>query len=303
MKGKKVFLEKLRSDKSVAFMFLIPGIILFLVVSVYPLLYSLYISFVHWNPLDPNGLKTFAGLSNYINSLKNKDFLNAFLLALKYTVFSLSIELVLGTGIALLVTNERINRVILNIFRGFLLIPMTIAPIVTGILWKTIYNVNYGPLNFILSFFHIPKIEWISNPNNSFTAVIVVEVWQWTMVVAFILVGGILALPKEPFEAATIDGASPIGSFFYITLPLLKPVYAVVILLRTMDLFKAFDVIYVMTYGGPGRSTEVLNLFIYKQGMKFLDLTGASASSWILLVILLPISLYLLLKILVSPER
>jgi multiple sugar transport system permease protein len=296
----KYFIDRI--DKHMWFYFLIPGILVLLLTSLFPLAYSLYISFSTWDVLEPGSKIIFGTLENYIFAFKNPEFWDKFLLTFKFASISLALELILGMVMALLITNPRVNKYFMNVYRGFLLLPIAMTPVVSGILWKNLFLVKYGPINHLLSLINIPAQTWISDQSTAIYSVIIVDIWMATTVVAFILAGGLLSLPKEMYEAANIDGASSIGSFFYITLPLLRPVFAVIILLRSMDLFRVFDFIYAMTFGGPGTSTEVLNLFIYKQGLKFLNITRAAAYSWIFLVVLLPLSFYLLIKVFV-PSR
>jgi multiple sugar transport system permease protein len=283
-------------DNKQGYIFLIPGILYILILSAYPLIYSLILSFTSWDIRDPNSSMIFAGLSNYFDMIKDHQFLSSLRVTLSFLALSLLLEIPLGMGIAILITNDRINNILRNIFRSLLVLTIVMVPIVTGTLWRTILTNRYGPLDYFLSFIGLSGIRWLSNSNMAFFSIVLVETWQQTTVVVLIFMGGLLGLPKEQIEAANIDGCSSIGIFRYIIIPLLKPLFIIVLLLRSMDLIKVFDFIYGMTGGGPGYATEVLNLFIYREGIQFLNLNGAAAASWIVLLFLLPITIIFTLR-------
>ncbi|MDN4075993.1 carbohydrate ABC transporter permease [Fictibacillus terranigra] len=299
---KKLPLFKM-TDRKWAVVFLTPGFILMLIAYVYPLLYSLYLSFSSWDIFNPDGKIKLQGMHNYYKIFTNDALLSSLVRTSIFSFSALVIQLVIGVSVALLVTSEHLNQKFTSLVRAFLLAPMIISPVVAGILWRTLYNREYGPINYFLSLVGISKNPWIADPDTALMSVIIVEIWLFTPFVIFIITGGLLSLAKEPFEAAKVDGATPWQMFWKVTLPLLRPVILIIITLRIMDLFKTFDYVYSMTYGGPGESTEILTLSIYKQGIKFLDVTGAAAASWVLLLILLPPSLYLLRKTFIREGR
>src|SRR5262249_19170115 len=150
---------------------------------------------------------------------------------------------------------------------------------------------TYGVINYGLGLVGIPPQEWLGSANQALAAVVTVEIWQQLPVVIFVAAAGIQSLPSEVFDAAKVDGAGALQSFRYIMLPLLKPVLVVILLLRIMDAFKIFDIIYTLTQGGPGTSTQVLSMLIYKTGLKFFQIGQASAMSWVFLIGILLISL------------
>jgi multiple sugar transport system permease protein len=263
---------------------------------VVPLLYSLGLSLADWDIRRPGSQWAFAGLDNYLEVLTSDAFWEAGGRSLVYTLVALPVQLALGTLVALLLTDERINGKLSALTRVLLLIPLMLPPVVLGILWRLLLNVNYGPINHLLGLVGIEPLTWVSAPDTAMMAVIMVEVISNTCVVAMILIGGILSLPVEPLRAAEVDGAGPLRILFEIKLPQLASYYLIIILIRLMDLLKTFDFIYALTGGGPGEATLVLNLYIYRVGQRFLDYPLASAASWIFLIILLPLSIWLLLR-------
>ena len=206
-----------------------------------------------------------------------------------FVVVAVAIEFVAGLTVALLVTSPRLRGV--GTVRTALLVPVMMTPVVAGVLWRSLFHSTYGVINFGLSFIGIPAQEWLGSASQALAAVITVEIWQQLPVVIFVVAAGIQSLPGEVFDAAKVDGATAVQSFRYVMLPLLRPVLVVVLLLRVMDAFKIFDIIYTLTQGGPGGATQVLSMLIYKTGLKFFQIGQASAMSWVFLVFILLISL------------
>ncbi|GGD99156.1 carbohydrate ABC transporter permease [Paenibacillus nasutitermitis] len=290
-------------DRMTAWLFLFPGLLILLFSYVYPLLYSLKLSFSSWDMLDLSSSMQWNGFGNYVRVLSEPKFLDSLVRTLLFAGGALFLQIFLGMVTALWATNENLSSRFTRIVRGMILAPMIISPIVAGILWRILYSVEYGPINAVLGWFGIEQRLWIADQGSALFSVMLVEVWANTSFVTIILVGALLSMSHEPNQAAQVDGANTWQTFYHVTLPQLKPVLMIVALLRIMDLFKGFDFIYSMTYGGPGDSTEVLTMFIYKQGIKFLDMTGAAASSWVLMILLMPFSIYLLRKTLASDSQ
>lgn len=284
-----------RQETLRASIFLIPAIAVLLLTSVFPLLYSLYLSAFQWNMLMPFAEPKFVGLTNFVNAFQNADFLGSLRLSFTYVFIAVIIEFLLGMGVALLVTS-RIKA--LAVYRVAMLVPLMMTPVVAGVLWRFLLNPRFGVINYFASLLGGPATTtWLATPQLAFASIVMVEVWQQTPVVVFILAAGISSLPQMVYESADIDGASGVQQFRYITLPLLTPVIAVVLLIRVMDCFKLFDVIYTLTYGGPGKSTEVVSLYIYKEGLKYFQIGRATAMSWIFLVIVLFISFFFMRQV------
>ena len=288
--------RRLFSDRVTAWFFLLPGLAALVVAYLYPLAFSAYLSLSNWNIRSPGSSIVFKGLGNYEKVLTSAGFWEAAGRSLIFTAVSLPAQLVLGTAIAVLLTGETVNRRLTGLTRVLLLIPLMLPPVVLGILWRLIFNVQYGPLNAILGVFGIEPLTFIASPTTALASVILVEVLANTSVVAMILIGGLMSLPQDPIRAAEVDGASALRILFEIKLPQLAAYYLIIVLIRVMDLLKTFDFIYAMTFGGPGESTQVLNLYIFRLGSRFLEYTQGAAASWIFLLLLLPFSIFLLMK-------
>lgn len=287
--GQSVVVQTHSRERLMSILFVAPAVLFLLLTSVYPLLYSLRLSFFSWNMSVPNSQPVFIGLRNYTRLFQDPVFLASIRVTLIFVVTAVTIEFMLGMGLALLVTS-RIKGI--GLIRTVLLIPLMMTPVVAGVLWRTLYHSTYGAINFFIGLLGIPPQTWTGDPQQALAAVIVVEIWQQLPVVIFILAAGIQSLPVDLYKAAYVDGASTWQIFWEITLPLLKPVILVVLLLRIMDAFRIFDIIFTLTFGGPGRVTEVLSILIYKSGLQFFQIGQASAMSWIFLLFIFFISIF-----------
>jgi multiple sugar transport system permease protein len=290
-----VIVQRHTGEKWLSIAFIAPALIFLLLTNVYPLLYSLRLSFYSWNMMVPLSVPKFVGVENYTDLPADPVFLIAVQRTLIFVIAAVAIEFVIGMGLALLATS-RIRA--MGVIRTVLLVPLMMTPVVAGILWRTIYHPQYGVVNWLIGLVGIPPQTWLGNPNQALPAVIAVEVWQQLPVVIFVLAAGIQSLPTDLYKAAEVDGSSHWQTFRYITLPLLKPVIIVILMLRIMDAFKIFDIIYMLTYGGPGRQTEVMSMLIYKQGLKYFQVGEAAAMSWVFLLAIFLISLYFIRKLL-----
>ena len=237
----------------------------------------------------PFSKPTWYGVGNYTRLLNDPEFWNAVKVTLIFVVAAVTIELILGMVLALLATS---GVHAMGPIRTTLLFPLMMTPVVAGVLWRNLYHSQYGVINHLLSLVGIPPQTWLGNPSQALPAVVMVEIWQQLPVAAFVLAAGLASLPVDMYKAAAVDGASRWQTFRMITLPLLKPVILVVLLLRIMDAFKVFDIVFMLTYGGPGQRTQVLSLLIYKTGLKFLQVGQASAMSWLFLLFIFVMSFF-----------
>ena len=274
-----------------------PAVVVLLGIVIFPLVFSFSLSLHDWNIIRDKEW-SWAGLTNYADIL----FLDPyFRTSLKvtglYLVGTVPLQLFFGLLVALVLS--KITRKIIGFLRTTLIIPSIMTPIVVGIIWRLMYNPDLGMLNYFLSLLGLPPVNWTGMPQTALPSVIMADIWEWTPFMALILLAGLQALPREPFEAAEVDGASGLQTFRYITLPLLSPVMIVAVLIRLMDSFKTFDLIFVLTQGGPGMSTEIMNYYTYRTGFKFFHMGYASALSWLLVIIVTLISI-LLVKIIRS---
>lgn len=273
---------KKRAERSY-WLLALPLLLFVLALAIYPLLFSFYISFFRYRLTDPDQTRVFLGLGHYVAAFRDDRVLTALGNTLVFVAASVSIEFVLGLGLALLFSGE--GRV-MRWLRSWLLIPMALPSLVVGLVWKALYNVDFGVISYYLKLLGVAMGRGpLGEPKWAMWAVVLVDVWQWTPLVMVIFLAGLKGLPREPYEAAQVDGATRWQQFWRITLPLLKPTMLVVLLLRTMQGFKVFDIIYATTGGGPGTATTVLNYYIYTVGMVFFKMGYAAALANILLVI------------------
>ena len=208
-------------------------------------------------------------------------------------VFTVVIDFVLGLAIALLF-NRRIRGK--RLWMSFLIIPMVISPTIISLIWKLMLNTEYGVLNYLLSLFSISKINWLGY-ENALWSIMMVDIWEWTPFVALILYAGLQSLPQEPYEAVVVDGVSPLQIFYYLTLPLLKPMIFIAILLRSIDSLKIFDIVYGLTQGGPGSATELMSMHIYRIGFRHTNWIGRASANAIVLLFIVSLLTTILLRI------
>ena len=264
--------------------YIAPAFIVLIIILVYPLGYALWLSVHQWLMRSFKQGVPFIGLDNYIQLFSNPDFLNSIKTTFTFVFLAVGIEFILGIGLALLLNQELKGR---GLFRSMILLPMMCTNVVIGLMWRLLLNYQYGLVNYYLGQLGFGPIEWLSSPKVAMVSVIMVDVWNTTSFVALMLLAGLQSLPDEPFEAAKIDGASGMQTFYYLTLPLLKPVILVALLWRFIDTFRIFDVIYLLTAGGPARVTETVSIYIYRYGFQSFNLGIAAASSFIMLLIML----------------
>lgn len=271
------------------FFLLLPLLLFIVVIAIYPLIFSFRISLFNYRLTDPNQTQTFIGLENYIRAFKDQTVLISIKNTLVFVAGTVSVELLLGLGLALLFAQE---TKLAQFIRSFLLIPMALPPLVVGLIWKALYNADFGVIAYYLKALGINVGRGpLGELSVAMPAVILVDVWQWTPLLMVIFLAGLKSLPEEPFEAAFVDGASRWQSFLYLTLPLLKPTFLIAFLLRTVQSFKVFDIIYATTAGGPGQATTVLNYHIYTVGLTFFDMGYAAALANILLLLVTILSI------------
>lgn len=256
-----------------------PALAVLLSLSIYPLIYSITISLQR---------ETAAGVvwsfGNFARLASDGFFLTAMAHTFVYSATALTAEFLLGLGLALLLNQQIRGR---GLFRAALLVPMMLPAVVAGVVWRLLLNPNFGAINGTLKQAGIDteSLTWTASPRLALLSVIAVDVWQWTPFVFLVLLAGLQAIPQEPYEAALIDGSSRWQTFRHVTLPLLKPAILIVLLLRTMDLLRVFDQIFILTEGGPGFATETISLYIYRTAFRFFDFGYAAAMSFVLLAL------------------
>jgi len=261
-------------DRHLVGVMVTPSLVVLLVFVIFPTLFLLGLSLSAWDFTTP--LPRLIGLRNFITLFTDDaDFWAGLMRSLTFVVCGVSAEFVLGLLIAVLFHSRQLPGI--SVIRTLLLVPMAMTPVVTGMLWLIMYNPTYGLINYLLSLWGIQGPAWTADPATALGALIVIDIWQWTPFVFLVLSAGLLSIPNELYEAARVDGATGWHMFWYVTLPMLKRVSLLVILLRTVDIWKVFDTIFALTKGGPGTATQTLNFYAYVQSFQWFHLGYAAA--------------------------
>jgi multiple sugar transport system permease protein len=276
--------------------FVVPPMIVILIIVVLPTIQLVSNSLYRWSLLS--GLKRFDGLGQYVAVLTDSLFTGSLLRTLIYTITVVTVELVLGLAVALLFTRDFLG---IRIVRTLYLTPMLMVPIMVGLLWSLMFQPSIGIVNYVLSFFGIEPVLWLASSTLALPAIGIAEIWQWTPFVAIVFVAGLQGLPENVVAAARLDGATRLQRLLTIELPMMRNVIAIVFLLRFIDVFKTFALVYIMTRGGPGRSTMVAGFYPWEVGFSQLLMGKASAAAFILMN-LISLMTFVLLK-LVFTER
>jgi len=266
-------------------LFILPTIVILISLGVFPLLYSVWLSLHSYSLIDlARGIKWVGG-RNFLNILQKPGslrifFSHALLLTLVYMGGCLSLELSIGLGGALAFARKADKKT--RIQKVLVMIPMLIAPVVVGNIWKYMFQYSYGLVNFLLSIMGLPPVRWLSEGSWAMVSLIIADVWEWCPFSFLILLASILSIPKVQLEAADIDGATHWQRFLYILLPGIKKSLLVVILIRGVELIKTIDLVYILTYGGPATATSILPFNAFLLGFKYFEIGKAAAYAWLL---------------------
>jgi multiple sugar transport system permease protein len=270
------------------YFFIAPALAVVGAVIIFPWLFTLWMSAFDWTI---GSAAHFVGLANYQKLLASTRFVEAVVHTFYFTALAVIVPLFLGTAAALVFHREFPFR---GLLRGIFVMPMMATPVAVALVWTMMFHPQQGVLNYLLSQVGLPPSLWVYSPTLVIPSLVIVEVWHWTPLVMLIVLGGLAALPTEPYESARLDGASEWQLFRYITLPLVAPFLVVAAVIRTIDALKTFDTIYVITGGGPGTASETINLYLYLQAFAFYNIGEASAVVVMFFVIVLALALLLL---------
>ncbi len=269
-----------------------PSIFVLLLIGIFPLVYLLVVSFQNITMTDVD--TSFQGLLNYRLLFQDRRLWEAMLHTLTFIVIALPVELVLGLLMAQLFIDRLPGR---QLFIALLVLPVVVSPIVAGATWSLMFDNRFGPVNQIISWIAGREVTllWTINPRLVYPAILIAEIWQWTPFMFLLLLAALSAVDKSQLEAASIDGAGYWRTFFGIVLPAIWPVMAVAILIRGLDLFRLFDIIWALTRGGPGTMTETISIFTYVKGFQQFD-TSYTAAVALLIIVLLSVLVFWGLK-------
>ena len=271
---------------------LMPATILLVGLTLFPFIVSFILSFTDYSLLRPGQTK-FIFLDNYIELMKTDEFWIALRVTVVFTVLAVFVQVVLGVVIATLLHNENSN---ISFLRTMYLLPLAITPIAATFTFRLMFNPSLGVLNYFMKLLGFEPQAWLASPSTALFSLILVDTWQWTPFILLICLGGLASLPNEPFEAAKVDGASSWQIFIKITVPMLYPFIGLALLFRSIDAFKTFDIIYVLTSGGPGILTRTLNLYAFKHGIEFLSMGYAGSIAIVMLIITIVVAQIFLRK-------
>jgi multiple sugar transport system permease protein len=270
------------------YLFVVPALVLVGAVIIFPWLFTVWMSLFDWKI---GSVARFVGLENYVGLATNQRFLESIVHTFYFTALAVVVPLILGLIAALIFHREFPFR---GLLRGIFTMPMMATPVAVALVWTMMFHPQQGVLNYLLSLVGLPASLWVYSPTWVIPSLVLVEIWHWTPLVMLIVLGGLAALPTEPYESARLDGASEWQLFRYITLPLIAPFLVVAAVIRTIDALKAFDTIYVISQGGPGTASETINLYLYLQAFAFYNVGNASAVVVVFFAIILALALLLL---------
>ena len=283
------------ADRNIRFLLVTPAVLLILALTLYPLGYSLWVDFVNYDAQIPG--HAWVGLDNFKAIVQDPVARQALWHTAFLSAGAVALELVLGLLLALAMVRPFFGR---RALAAIFILPLFMAPVIVGQFWSLILTEPFGPTNWLLEQVtgHTVNVNWTSSTPWNYVAIILADTWQWTPFMFVIILAGLTSIPDELYEAADLDGAKPMRAFFFVTLPLLAPVIVLAITFRLLDAVKLFDVIYVLTGGGPGTATYTASFYLYQQGYQLFHLAPATAGSWIFLVIISVVASFLVRRLL-----
>jgi multiple sugar transport system permease protein len=268
-------------ERHLRVLMLAPAMLILAGLTLFPTVYMFASAFQKISP-DPSIPRDFVGIANFTRMATDPLFLNSLKNTIVFTVSAVTTEFVLGLALALLF-DKYVRR--LTFLKTILMMPMMLPPIAVAITWKLIYQPQFGVLNELMFQLGLPLQAWAGDVNLAMFSIVLADVWQWTPFIFLLMLAGLASLPQEPYEAAAIDGASSWRQFWDLTLPFLKPVIAIALLLRIMDALRLFDLVFILTVGGPAGATETLSFYVFKVAFTFVDIGYAAAISFFVLVV------------------
>lgn len=270
-----------RGDVLAAFLFLSPTLILFSTFILFPVLFSFYLSFHQWNMFSAE--MTYIGVGNYSQLILSPEFWNVFKNTLIYTIGTVPLNMALALAIAYLLNKKLVGK---KLLRTAFFTPVIISWIAAAVIWRWLFEPNYGLVNHVLGWFGISSVNWLNDPNMAMIAIIIVGVWKTFGFNMVLFSAGLQSIPDHYYEAAEIDGAGKLSQFWNITIPLLSPTTFFIVIMSVIGSFQVFDVVYVLTSGGPLGSTKVMIFYIYEQAFQFFNMGYASALAYVLFAVI-----------------
>lgn len=279
------------SDAMFRWGMVIPTLLALLAIVGFPIVYALYVA-VHQYDLTEGGIGEVTWLQNFRDVLGMNVFIQAIKNTVVLTISVVVVELILAFGLALLLNQPRLR--FRNLYLCILLIPLLVSPIAVGLIWRLLLHPDLGAVNWVFRQVGLPAQEWLSTKSTAMPAVVGVDVWHETSLIMVVLLAGLASLPREPLEAARVDGANGLQILFTVTIPLMAPVILIAALIRMISAMKTYDLIYILTSGGPGGATETISFRIWKIGFTNLNMGQAAAASILLLFAIMLLTLVLI---------
>ncbi len=273
------------------YLFILPALFMMVAGLVYPVLDSFYLSLFDWKVGMDWRDAEFVGFTNFIHMIQDKGMWESVSVTLRFALFTIVIEMVLGVSLALMLERPLFGA---SVFRTVFILPLMMSPVVVGLIWRYLFDARVGWINHYLGKIGIEPILWLGDPQWAFAAIVITDIWQWTPFIFIIVIAGLQALPSEVIEASDIDGTNWWQRIFYVKLPMIKSILIIALLMRLIDVFKGLEVMYILTGGGPGRATEVLSLHIYNRAFETQQLGFASAVAVLLILIVFALSVLIL---------
>ncbi len=278
-------------ERHPVFVFTAPAAIVVFILMIFPVFYTVYMSVHSWFASSLTRPE-FIGLKNFQRAFfEDERFRNALWLTLYFTALATALQVFFGVALALLLNRPFRGK---GFFRSIFLLPMVATPVAIALVWMMMYNPTLGVMNYLVGLIKLGPFKWVSDAKLVIPALAIVDTWEWTPLITLITLAGLATLPLEPYESALIDGATPAQMFWRITLPLLRPTIMVALLFRSIDCLKTFDIIYVMTAGGPGFASETLNVYTFQVGLFYFHIGYACSLLVILFTLVLAVSLILI---------
>ena len=282
--------SRLMTDDKYARLYMLPSVIALIMLTIFPMAYSLVISLYDWDLLDKNSFN-FIWFSNYVSIFKDPVYIKSLVITFEYTIVSVALEVIFGIALAMLAYQNLFGT---RVLRTTVISAMVISPVVVGTAWRLMYNEGYGLINYILDRIGIGGYSFLADSKTVLGAIIAADVWEWTPLVFVIVLAALQGVPSDILEAASVDGANAWKKFTKVTLPSIGPSVIFAILLRVMESFKSYDLIYTMTGGGPGTASQNINVLMYKTAFSYYEVSRAAAMAMISLILVNVISAALL---------
>ena len=289
----KTVVNKRPFDLSTLFpyFFIFPAVAIMVAGLLYPVIQAFYLSFYDWKIGTDFDDAPYVGLRHFIRMVGDENVWESIWVTIRFGFWTISIEMFLGVSLALLLEKPIRGA---SIFRTIFILPLMVSPVVVGLIWRYLFDARIGWINYYLVKVGFEPQVWLGDANLAFFAMVFTDIWQWTPFIFIIVIAGLQALPSEVLEASKIDGANWWQHIIFVKLPMIRSILMIALLMRLIDVFRALEVMYILTGGGPGRSTELLSLHIYNRAFDTQQLGYASAISVLLILIVTILSLGIL---------